>query len=249
MPVAAVAAVTLATSAYSAKRQSDAMKKQSAALSPDSIKGRMLLTNPDLYWAAYGDNQFIDPNKHAPKTYSDWLDQQASYSRKVQDNPLAAIFQLPGYVDPRQMNASINQIRQGENQSMVNMSNLIGRGGFEGGLANAYMMANIASTNKGAANVRSAYDAQRNDLMRQDINMSQGMLNQALGQAGNQQMNYAGTIQNRFAPYAQAIGTGLQAYGAFKSMQTPQTGSTAWNPSTDSYASWLNNNTSPGIGF
>ena len=224
MTALAIAGAAAAAKGYSdhkkSKAQNKYLQKASDQFTPQNIMDRIRLMNPQLYNAAYGPSQFGPPPPNMNQ--SQWLDYQAGLNKQVQQNPMAALFQQPGYIDPRMMNLDINQGAQQGQMNAQQFAAQAGRGGFEGGLADAYALANQAAQNQIRAQVAQNYNLARTQLMRQDIGQGQDILNQAQSQATGQASQKAGYMSQMQAPTSWgeiAANTASSALGAYSRMK------------------------------
>ena len=236
MPPAAAAGIAVVGGIASAYGQKQAAKKQNkyqqqaaGQLSPAELKKRIQGLNPQLYQAAYGRSPFQasqwDLSGGGQPGMGSWLDYQASLGRQVEQNPLAQLFKLPGYMDPRQMNYGLTMSAQQGQQNMQDFAAQVGRGGFEGGMATAYALANRAAQSQRNNQMWQQYMMAREQQRRGDIAQGQGLLSEAQQAATGQASTSAGYLAQRTPPpsgmamLGQGISTGLQAYGA---MQQPR---------------------------
>lgn len=182
---------------------------------------------------------------------AEWLDNQAAMAPAVSNNPLAALFHAPGYIDPRMMNFGLQQNREAESGAMQAGLAMLGRHAFQGGVADAFAMANMGLRTRNDNMVYNNYANARAQKTTSDLATGEGMRSNALEQAGNFNSQRAGIYGQQRAPtnFLQSIGQGassaIGAYGAMKSI-TPQatqsfTQGNPFAPPSISAPGWSNN--------
>lgn len=242
--IAAGAALVGAYGQYKAGQdQKAAMKAGANMMSPWAIRQRIQALNPMLYNAAYGPNIFQQDLQglNTQKTFGGYLDRLAMMGEKVKGNRMAAMFQLPGYQDPRMMNYGLQMGDVGVNNAAQAAGGMIGRMSAEGGMADAYAFANQALKTRLRAEAWNQFRAQGEMLARQDVTESQGLLNQAQSQATGQAAQAAQFRSQAYNPFnwatgvSQAVSTGIGTYGALqgiagqqKQQQPVQSAQTPW---------------------
>ena len=230
MPMAAVAAVGVAVSAYGAYRQSqaqkDAARNAAQMMSPAALKRRMKSMNPQLYDAVYGEDIFAQDKADisGATSFGDYLDQQANLAGKVSQNRMKALYQMPGYQDPTAFNFGMTQANKNIQGNMGAAGAMVGRLSLEGGMADSYAFANQAMKTQIAQQSYENFRQQGEQLARSDMTQGQNMLSQgqaaAAGQAGAAMpyVNAMGQGQNAWQVAGTGIAAGIGAYGAFKQM-------------------------------
>lgn len=102
---------------------------------------------------------------------------QANRQRTPWDQAWWNLANRPGYMPTSLMNMPFLQLSQGMNNNMDRFSGMVGRGGWNGGLANyGGPMAALASYGMGRAGVTANFANQANQLYRQDVGMVQKAL-------------------------------------------------------------------------
>lgn len=202
MPPAAAAGIGLASAglqAYGARQQ---MKNAQQQLSPQQILYMMQQFNPGLYAALTGGDM--------------------GQYRGTQYEQIANIANNPGYIDPRLMNAPMQQSAQRGQSDLIAAQGMIGRSGAGGGLANAYALANKAAQTQRDVGTQQQYTLWREQQRRQDLDWLQQMYSGLMGQATGTATQMAG-IQGAMPTWAgmagNALGSGLGVYGM---MRPPQ---------------------------
>jgi len=224
MPPAVVAGVAIGSAVigaygqYKAGQDAKAASKRAADMfSAQNIMGRFRQLNPDLYSAAYGPKIF----GQAPTgNFADYLDWQSHQAPKVAANPLAALYQMPGYMDPALMNQGLQQIDESYTRNLVGGGNFAAQMGMLGGMSDMYSFAAAAQRQNARQDVWQNFQQQTEQLRRQDIAQGQEMKNAAMAQASGQAQGQAGYTAQAFNPtnwasqLSQVGSSAITAYGA-----------------------------------
>ncbi len=226
-----IAGVGALSNVIGGKKASKSARRQAQIaawmLSPEQVQKRMQKDNPQLHNAAYGPNPF-EQWQTPTDNYGDWADQQSAMRFAYQNDPMSALFNAPGYINPQMMNQSLTQNARQESSRMDEMVSLMGRNAAMGGMANAFAMANSAAAQTGRSNIFRNYDQMRINKTSSDMAQGQNMLNTGLNAAFNAQGGQGQMIanmpigQNDWQGAGQLISGGLGAWGAFQQMNQPQ---------------------------
>jgi hypothetical protein len=116
-------------------------------------------------------------------------------------------------ISPWLLNNPLNQLNQGSNQNLARMQSIIGRTGGQGGLANAYALANLAGNNTSKANLMNNYGQWREQQRRSDLNWLLGQVQDSQNRGLQNVNSIAGSHQFK-KNWMERMAIGLGAYGA-----------------------------------
>ena len=201
------------TSHGRAKEQKKSNAFYERLFSPNSIYGYAARTNPWLFYALGG---------AMPK--SGWGSAFNPNSGILPDLQKIVSGQD---LSPYLLNQPLNQLNRGYGQNLARMQALIGRSGGQGGLANAYALANLGGRNNAISNLYQNYGQFREKQRRSDLDWLFG-----LTQAANTQgLNMAQAYGNKWSqPTSFLTAAGNAALG-YAGMQPSFRESTAATPS------------------
>jgi hypothetical protein len=158
-----------------ANTQAQAIRDAAAMQSPQNVMGAARMYNPYIFQA------LMNPNQATQNPFQQNLNN---------------IARNPGYIDPALMNQAYTQAQRGSQQAMINAQGLLGRTGAEGGMADAYALANQAALTGTRSNLMQGYSLWREQQRRADIDQLMNMYNQAINQGMGGQAQFANTYAN-----------------------------------------------------
>jgi len=187
------------------KKRADAARKdwQRAYqyVSPENLQTWSEAVNPWLYNAINADPSTLPGSVHQQQglDYGQYGGNQLDQMRMGQpmgyQGALNQIVQNPGYIDPTLMNYNLNQSNQMGQQNLQAAQGMLGRSNMQGGLANAYALANQGQTSNRNAGIFQNYALARNQQMRADVDWTtqqqmaaKGMGGQYMGGRANMMM-------------------------------------------------------------
>lgn len=201
------------TSHGQAKEQKKSNEFYRRLFSPESIYGYAAKTNPWLFYALGG-----------KMPTSGW---GSAFNTKSGILPDLQKIVSGEVLSPYLLNQPLNQLNRGYGQNLAKMQALIGRSGGQGGLANAYALANIAGRNNAIANTYQKYGQFRETQRRSDLDWLFGLLQGA----NTQGLNMAQAYGNKWSqPTSFLTAAGNAALG-YAGMQPTFRESTATGPS------------------
>lgn len=129
------------------------------------------------------------------------------------------------------LNQPLNQINRGAQQNLQQFQGMVGRSGMQGGLANAYGLANLGGRNNAIANMYNQYGQWREQQRRSDLDWIFSQIAGAQGQ-GTGLLNAYGSRWGQPTSSLTTIGNGALGFAAGSGMGMFGGGGSGTNPAS-----------------